>query len=83
MQANYLYSCWAFSEFAPGFKDFLEFSTRAYEGHMDDLYVYLMDTSAPQELVDKFTDTILHSAHNRDFFVWPERRHGMRMPDYR
>ncbi len=79
MQANYLYSCWRFAEFAPGFENFLDAVAAPYD-YLDDLFEYMVEHSAPAESIDRFHAVTLHSVHNRDFFEWPERRHGILMP---
>ena len=76
-QANYLYSCTSMkSELGWNARLFVEQSGGSY-GYGKDLWQYLTDSDAPRALLDMFDRTIVHRAHNRDFFAWEEVANGI------
>ena len=79
-QANYLYSCREFTDFARAFRTFLSGQDSDY--HIsDDLYDYMVAHRAGDGLLGRFDDVIVHRADNRDFFEWEPGANGMLMPD--
>ena len=78
-QANYLYSCTDFASFRTAFRSFLADSGADYS-IWDDLYRFMQDHNAEDELLQQFNSVIIHSAHNRDFFEWEVVANGMLMP---
>ena len=79
MQANYLYSCRAFTPFSEQFLAFLD-DTRASWSYGDDLLEFLQTNGAGVGLLRAFQQVISHRADNKDFFEWPETRNGVLMP---
>ncbi len=80
MQANYLYSCRAFTPFSEQFLAFLDDTSRASWSYGDDLLEFLQTNGAGAGLLKAFQRVISHRADNKDFFEWPETRNGVLMP---
>ena len=78
-QANYLYSCASFLRFSPDFKSFLDETDVDYL-ISDDLYQFMVDNNAAPSLIQRFNDTFVHKADNKDFFDWSQVSNGMLMP---
>ena len=78
MQANYLYSCDSFLEFAPDFRSFL--LQNPLFSYRSDVRHYLSGQAGASSLIDQYDSVIIHHADNRDFFEWPIERNGMFMP---
>ncbi len=77
-QANYVYSCVAFSDFSKAFEAFLDETAIPYP--LYDLYELMLAYSAPPGLLEKFQNVIVHAVDNRDFFEWSLPANGMISP---